>query len=332
MTTLSTRIAIIGSNSFSGAWFINHALSKGFEVMGFSRSPEAHPVFLPYKSNTNKAFRFVQANLNTDQAAITDIIRREKITHIVNFAAQGMVAESWQNPLQWFATNTIGNIGLHEQLRKLDCIAKYVHVSTPEVYGTCQGTVAEDTPYNPSTPYAVSKAACDMSLKAFFRNYGFPVAFTRAANVYGPSQLLHRIIPKTILSIATRRKLPLHGGGHSVRSFIHIRDVAAGTMNVMIDAKPGEVFHFSTARFISIRDLVSMICVMMGVAFEDSVSIVDDRPGKDSAYLLDSAKAHTILGWKDTITLEQGLDETIRWVRDNLEFLKNQPDYYIHKA
>jgi dTDP-glucose 4,6-dehydratase len=326
-----SRIAVIGSNSFSGAHFIDHALTQGYEVVGFSRSAETHGVFLPYKRNPNKNFRFVQAHLAADQEKIAGIIRDEKISHVVNFAAQGMVAESWQNPLQWFATNTIAHIGLHERLRGVTGLVKYVHVSTPEVYGPCQGTVTEEAPYNPSTPYAVSKAACDMSLKAYFRTYGFPVAFTRSANVYGPGQLLYRIIPKTILSIATGRKLPLHGGGHSVRSFVHIRDVADGTMRVLLDGRAGEVFHFSTARFISIREVVSMVCAMMNVAFENVVDIVDERPGKDSAYLLDSAKARTILGWKETVTLESGIGETIKWVRDNLDFLKTQPDKYIHK-
>ena len=186
--------------------------------------------------------------------------------------------------------------------------------------------------YSPSTPYAVSRAAADLSLMTFFKNYNFPVVFTRSANVYGPGQQLYRIIPRTILFILLGKKLPLHGGGHSVRSFIHIRDVAKGTWAVAKDAKPGEIFHFSTERNISIRDVVKLIAQKMNVPFEDCVDIVDDRPGKDAAYLLDNKKAKTILGWQAPTTLEEGVDETIHWVKENLEVLKQLPSHYIHKA
>ena len=173
----------------------------------------------------------------------------------------------------------------------------------------------ENTCYNPSTPYAASKAACDLSLMTFYKNYNFPACSDRAANVYGPCQLLFRIIPKTILSIETGKKLPLHGGGHSVRAFIHIRDVADATMRVLFNASAGEIYHLSTDRFISIRDLVLMICNQMKVEFDKVAEIVGDRAGKDQAYLLDSLKARSTLGWKETISLEQGIEETIAWVR-----------------
>jgi dTDP-glucose 4,6-dehydratase len=149
--------------------------------------------------------------------------------------------------------------------------------------------------------------------------------------VYGPGQQLYRIIPRTIFCILTGEKLSLHGGGHSVRSFIHIRDVAEGTLRVARSAKPGEAFHFSTPENISIRSLVERICELLGAKFSEVVEIVDDRPGKDSAYLLDSAKARKLLDWTDAVSLDQGLNETIAWVKTNLASLKQQPQKYIHK-
>jgi len=137
--------------------------------------------------------------------------------------------------------------------------SQYFHVSTLEVYGSCQEPIRENTNYNPSTPYSVSRAAADMSLMSFWKTYKFPVAFTRSVNVYGPGQQLYRIVPRTILSFLTGRKLQLHGGGHSVCSFIHIRDVADGTLTVARKGDPGEIFHFSTSRSIAIRSLVKMI-------------------------------------------------------------------------
>jgi dTDP-glucose 4,6-dehydratase len=324
------KIAVIGSNCFSGAHFIDYALENGAEVIGVSRSPEPSPVFLPYKKQHNPAFRFYQLDLNHDLKQIMRIAREFQPAYVVNFAAQSMVAESWQHPEHWFQTNAVATITLHDQLRRCDFLRKYVHVSTPEVYGSCQGLVKENTAYNPSTPYAVSRAAADMSLMSFYKAYNFPVAFTRAANVYGPGQQLYRIIPRTILYLLIGKKLQLHGGGQSVRSFIHIRDVANGTLNVARNSKPGEIFHLSTDLNISIRSLVELITKKMNVSFDDNVEIAGERLGKDSAYLLDSTKARETLGWRDKITLEQGIEETIAWVTDNLEELKKQPFDYIH--
>ena len=250
---------------------------------------------------------------------------------VVNFAAQGMVAQSWLNPEHWYQTNVMANLRLHEALRRRTWLKKYVHVGTPEVYGSTSGVITESAPLNPSTPYAASRAACDLHLRTFINQYQFPAVWTRAANVYGPGQQLYRIIPRTILSIRLGQKLQLHGGGHSVRSFIHIDDVAAATLAIARQAPTGECYHLSTARFISIRELVEMICRMMNADFTQVAQITDDRPGKDAAYTLDSTKARTTLGWRDTVTLEEGVRDTIAWVDAHLEEIRRQPLDYIHK-
>ena len=328
---MTEKAVVIGSNSFSGASFVDCLLGEEIETIGISRSPEPHPVFLPYKKRNPSLSQFFQLNLNHDLAAIMATIDAQRPDYIVNFAAQSMVAESWQNPEHWFQTNAVATIKLHDELRKRTYLKKYVHISTPEVYGSCEGLVKENTNYQPSTPYAVSRAATDMSLMSFFKAYDFPVVFTRAANVYGPGQQLYRIIPRAILFFLLGKKLQLHGGGHSVRSFIHILDVADGTLRVARRASPGEIYHFSTSRNISIRELVEMIANQLNLSFAEHVEVVGERLGKDAAYLLDSANAREKLGWRDQITLEQGIEETIGWVRDNLEEIKKQPFDYIHK-
>lgn len=333
---MSERILVLGSNSFSGASFVEYALACGATVFGASRSPEAHPAFLPYRWTANlKAadrFQFQQLDLNRDPDRIIKAVEEFRPEYVVNFAAQSMVAESWIFPEHWYQTNVVANVRLHEGIRKFDFIRKYVHISTPEVYGSCSGNVTEDAPFNPSTPYAASRAACDLHLMTFFKNYRFPVVFTRAANVFGPGQQLYRIIPRTILFILLGRKLQLHGGGRSVRSFIHIRDVADGTLRVAREGVIGEAYHLATRVTHSIREVVEMVCRKMGANFNEVVEVAGDRPGKDAAYLLDSSKARRALGWNDTITLEQGIDETIAWARENLEALRTQPLDYIHKA
>jgi dTDP-glucose 4,6-dehydratase len=336
MDSASHRIVVIGSNSFSGASFVSHCLREGWEVLGTSRSAEAPSVFLPYRWQRSAEelarFRFAQLDLNHHTTELLDAIADFGAPYVVNFAAQSMVAESWQNPEHWYQTNVVANVRLHEGLRKMSGLGKYVHVSTPEVYGSCSGDVREDAPFNPSTPYAASRAACDLHLQTFIRQYNFPAVFTRAANVFGPGQQLYRIVPRTLLFLALGKKLELHGGGHSVRSFIHIDDVSDGTLRAALRGEPGDVFHLSTKRTISIRDLVALMGDQAGVNFTDFVDIVADRPGKDSAYLLDATLARTKLGWQDRVTLEEGIADTQRWIEANLPSLREQPMGYIHKA
>ena len=333
MTKTREKIAVIGSNSFSGSSFVAYCLSLGVEILGISRSSETADVFLPYKWNINRSgvFRFEKLDLNHDTDKIADSIEKFRPDCVVNFAAQGMVAQSWEHPDHWYETNVIGNVKLHDKIRNFSFLKKYVHISTPEVYGNCTGKVTELMPFNPSTPYATSRAACDLHLRTFFNRYKFPVVFTRAANVYGPGQQLYRIIPRTIFYIKLGKKLKLDGGGHSVRSFIHIRDVATATLKIAQKGIAGEAYHISTDSYISIRALVELICRMMKADFAKAVEIVDDRPGKDAAYLLDSSKLRTELGWADHIGLEDGICETMGWVNDNFAELKKQPSEYIHK-
>jgi len=330
---MKNKILVLGSNSFSGASFVNHALSSGCSVFGVSRSTQPHDLFLPYSDNPKKNgnFEFHQLDLNNNLEEIVNLIKQQQIEYIFNFAAQSMVAESWDNPEHWFMTNTVATTILFNYLKDLNSIKKYIHVTTPEVYGSCSGYITEDTPFNPSTPYAVSRAAGDMSLRTFVDTYNFPAVSTRAANVYGAGQQLYRIIPRTILYIKQGKKLQLHGGGHSERSFIHINDVADATMKIALHGKIGDAYHISTKETITIRELVQLVCNKMEVKFDDYVDIADDRPGKDAAYLLNSSRLRDELNWKDMITLDRGIEETIDWISTNMDVLGSEVDHYIHK-
>ena len=329
-----SAVLVLGSNSFSGASFVRHLLQQGLDVIGASRSPEAAEVFLPYKwlkKEQQARFRFVQMDLNHDLEKLERLIREEHIQVVTNFAAQSMVGESWDKPDDWMQTNVVSVARLAERLRHIDFLEKYVHVTTPEVYGSTDGWIAEDTPFNPSTPYAVSRAAGDMLFRIYRETFGLPLVSTRAANVYGPGQPLYRIIPRTLFFLLTGRTLELHGGGVSTRSFIHIDDVSTATWQIAQHAPVGETYHISTDRIIAIKDLVSMICEKLHQPFDAHVTVVGERLGKDSAYWLKSDKLRSKLDWADTIGLEQGLDETLAWAQTNLAALNTQPMHYIHK-
>lgn len=327
------RFLIIGSNSFSGAYFCSYLLDREIEVYGVSRSQEPHSAFLPHKwSGESKNYKFKKLDINKDLNEVLNLVRDFKPNFIVNFAAQGMVAESWITPEDWYQTNVVSQVKLHNELRKIKDLKKYVHVSTPEAYGSTDGGwLKENYHFAPSTPYAVSRAACDLHLLSFFRAYNFPVVFTRAANVYGPAQQLYRIIPKTMILARTEGKLELHGGGHSVRSFIHMHDVCEATLKITLEGKPGSTYHISTNETISIRSLVNTICKMTNVKFDELVIETDDRLGKDQSYLLDSNKIREELEWQDVIPIKEGLEETLSWVDNNLSSLKDLPFEYIHK-
>lgn len=324
------KFAIIGSNSFTGAWFVDTLLDKGEDVLAISRSPEPHDVFLPYRWKGRRP-PFLQLDLNADLEAIDAALREARPEVVVNFASQSMVAQSWDHPEHWFQTNVVATVLLHERLRRMDWLRRYVHVSTPEVYGSCTGLVTEEAPFNPSTPYAVSRAAADLSLRAYHKRFGFPVVFTRAANVFGPGQQLYRIVPRAALFALTGKRMELHGGGRSVRSFIHVRDVCEGTWRLARQGRAGEAYHLSTTRHHSIREVVEEVCRQAGVRLQDLADVAGERPGHDAAYLLDSTKAKADLGWSAATTFEEGVAETLAWAREHRDVLLAQPLDYVHK-
>ena len=325
------KIIVIGSNSFSGAHFVNHLLKKKNNVLGVSRS-KVEKIFLPYKHNKNiKNFKFKKLDLNKNLNKLKKVILEFRPNYIVNFASQGMVAESWNSPEDWFNTNTTNTIDLLNFLKDQKYLKKYIHVSTPEVYGSTTKNIRENYIFRPTTPYAISRAATDMTLKAFYDAYKFPYIITRAANVYGPCQQLYRIIPITILNILSKKKIFLHGGGKSKRSFIHINDVVKATYLLMKNSKVGQTYHISTKNLISINSLVKKICLKLNVRFSDVVINTKDRLGKDNVYDLSSNKIKRTYKWKPQIKLDEGIDEMIEWVNKNFKKLKKYPWHYIHK-
>lgn len=327
------RFAVIGSNSFAGASLVAKLIADNKQVIGINRSPEGSNIFLPYKNiHSNGSYRFICADLNHSLQKIFDALDDFQPDVVVDFAGQGMVAESWISPEQWYQTNIVAKVRFHNLLRQAKWLKRYIRISTPEVYGSQEGLLKEAWQFNPSTPYAVSHAAIDMSLRAFHQQYQFPVIFTRFANFYGPGQQLYRIVPRTIINTLLGKKLQLHGGGTSIRAFIHGSDVADGIIKAASVGSIGEIYHFSSEKFYSIREAVELICERLGVESSSVVEIAPDRPAKDRAYLMDSSKARSELGWRDGYSFERGIDETIDWVKHSLDEIRGLQLDYIHKA
>lgn len=328
------KYCVIGSNSFSGQDFVDLLLDDpGSEVIGISRSAEPPPFMLRHRGRAEASrYRFQRFDMNRDMEALLAFLDRERPDYIVNFAAQSEVAPSWEHPEHWFETNTVALARLVNHLRRRDYPQRYLHVSSPEAYGTCVGRVTEETPDNPSTPYAASKAAADMLLSVYHKQFGFPLVTVRATNVYGARQQLFKIIPRAAIYLKLGRTIQLHGGGRAVKSYIHIRDVSRGELAILHHGTPGECYHLSPDEGIAVRDVVRLMCERMGTSFEASTEMVAERPGQDAAYVIDSAKARGQLGWAPAIGLSEGLGEVVDWVEANWEAILAHPHEYQHKA
>lgn len=326
------KVVVIGSNSFSGSDFIDLLLEENrFEVLGISRSAEKSPLFLPYKARKSSRFRFAQIDLNRDIDLLDQLLDDFRPEYIVNFAAQSEVAPSWKHPHHWFQTNAVSVTRLADILKNKPYLKKYVHISSPEVYGTCEGFIKETAPLNPSTPYAASKAAGDLSLFTFVKNFQFPLVMIRATNVYGPHQQLFKIIPRAAIYMLQKKKIPLHGGGVAIKSYIHVRDVSKGELLAMEHGHSGAIYHLSPDCGVSVKEVVTTIAHRLNLSFEETVDMVEERLGQDKAYTIDSTKARQSLLWKPTISLSEGVEKTISWVQNHFEEIKKEPLDYQHK-
>ena len=330
---MNKRFLIIGSNSFSGSNIINLLLSKNHQVIGVSRSNEIEKEFLNYKQNKNiRKFKFYKIDINkhSQRIKLNDIILKFKPNIVINYSAQGMVEQSWINPEDWYQTNLVSQTIFYKNIQKFRFINKIIHVTTPEVYGSNNQKIKENTKFNPSTPYAISRAAMDLHLLSLYKNFHLPIILTRTSNIYGPGQQLYRIIPKALMCSKKKIKLNLHGGGNSVRSFIFMDDVSEATYLLSQKGKIGETYHISNNEFISIKKLVLEISKMQNISFKKLCKKEADRIGKDKAYKLNFDKLKK-LNWKPKVKLRKGLLTTKRWMDNNLNILMKKELNYKHK-
>lgn len=329
----STTIVVLGANSFSGQDFVDLLLDDPrYRVIGISRSPERSPLFLKYRARADLSrYAYHSLDMNRQFDELANALDAERPAAIVNFAALSEVAPSWDHPEHWFETNTVGLAKLVNHLRRQDYLQRYVHISSPEVYGTCVGRVMEDAPLNPSTPYAASKAAADLLLATYRKQFDFPVMWVRATNVYGARQQLFKIIPRSAIYALLGRVIELHGGGRAVKSYIHIRDVSRGELAILERGELGAIYHLSPDGGSSVHDIVAKVCGLVGVDFAAAVKTVAERPGQDAAYVIDSTRARTQFGWSPTIGLDEGLAEVVEWVRSNLDEIRRLPLTYEHR-
>ncbi len=326
-----TTFVVIGSNCFTGSHIVDALLDDPRNiVIGISRSPEYKDIFLPYKRRKTSNFQFHQIDMVKNFDQLQGLLEQTKPPIVINVAALSEVGLSNEQPVEYFDTNTTSVVRLCNYLHRCSYLEQYIHISSAEILGSCSKQVREDALFNPSTPYAVSKAAADMYLNVLMRNFGFPAKIIRSTNVYGRHQQLFKIIPRAIIYLKLGRIIELHGGGRSVKSFIHIRDVVNGLLSAMKRGKCG-TYHFTVENDQAIADIVRFLCEMMGYDFNTSTRVIGERLGQDAVYRLDCSKASEELEWRPDVEFEQGVKETISWIDDNWDAVINEPLVYIHK-
>jgi dTDP-glucose 4,6-dehydratase len=323
---------VIGSNSFTGSHIVDALLEEqDSRVIGVSRSPEYKDIFLPYKRKSTPNFHFYQIDLARHPDELIRLLDEVKSQVLINVAGLSEVALSHERPVEYFETNTLGVVKLCNHLRTCSYLERYVHISSAEIFGSCEKPVTEEMLFNPSTPYAASKAAADMYLNTLIKNFHFPATLIRSTNVYGKHQQLFKIIPHTVIYLKLGKVIELHGGGKAIKSFIHVRDVVRGLLLAIDKCKSG-TFHFTVPSDHTVADVVRHISKWMGYDFENVTRVVGERLGQDARYWLDCSKAERELAWKPQIPFEQGVREVIEWIERNWFLIQQEPLVYIQKA
>ncbi len=250
---------------------------------------------------------------------------------VVNFAAQGELAASWEHPQDFFQTNCVALAGLIDYLKDQGGLQRFLQVSSSSVYSGSTIARTEETPLNPETPYGVSKAAIDLLLLAYHKSYGFPAQIVRPPNLYGPHQPIFRIIPKSIIMLKNGQRIDLHGGGRALRQYLHVRDASRAVLSVLERGGAGQIYNIAPDEASSIREIIAVICARLGKGFDTFTREVEDRRGHQTGLLIDSAKIRHEQGWYPQISLRSGIEGVLDWIERDWEDLVGQSLFYTHR-
>ncbi len=264
-------------------------------------------------------FKFIKGDIQSPDL-VSYVLETEKIDTVMHFAAQTHVDNSFGNSLAFTMNNTYGTHVLLEACRNYGKLARFVNVSTDEVYGeTSLGKehgLNESSRLEPTNPYSAAKAGAEMMAMAYYTSYKMPVITTRGNNVYGPHQFPEKMIPKFSLLASKQRKLPVHGDGMATRSYLYVEDVAEAFDIVLHRGVPGEVYNIGTKKERTVKDVASEICKVFGLDPEASLEHVRDRAFNDQRYYISDDKL-AALGWKERTSWKEGLKKTISWYIEN---------------
>ncbi|OGO90148.1 MAG: dTDP-glucose 4,6-dehydratase [Coxiella sp. RIFCSPHIGHO2_12_FULL_42_15] len=325
--------AILGGGGSFGIhtamYLLDHAKPK--KVLGIGRNLLRSE---PFSLNIEKrdGYEYHARHITYELDLLLELLDKEKPEVIINYAAQGEGAVSWKNSWRYFETNSMALARLTEELMKRDWLERFIQIGTSEMYGSATYPCTEEESIKPSSPYAASKVAFDMHLMSIHRFLKFPMNVIRPSNAYCSGQLLHRVIPKSLLLGRLGKKLPLHGGGRAEKSYIHARDLARAIHLVAEKAPYGTIYNAGPKEPTSIRRVVELCADALKMPFEQLCEVTGDRLGQDARYWLDSSAIKRDVGWEPQMTWEQGLKEMVEWTDKYLDQLKLLSTDYVMRA
>ena len=317
---IAMNLLVTGGLGFIGSNFIRLMLNRhddcrilNLDAQGFGSNIQN---LADYKDE--RRYTFFRGDI-ADSSLVSSLV--EKADLVVNFAAETHVDRSISRPDSFLHSNVNGVFCLLEAIRDHNPSVRYVQISTDEVYGDIlRGSSTEDSTLRPSSPYSASKAAGDVFVLAYARTYGLEAMITRCTNNYGPYQFPEKLIPKTIIRAKEGLKIPIYGTGENVRDWIYVTDHCRAVEQVLNSGRRGEIYNISAGEERTNLFIAKFILEMLGKS-EDQIEFVEDRPGHDARYSLDSSRIREELGWRPERSFEEGLQTTVEW------YLQN-PDWY----
>ena len=345
------RVLITGGSGFIGSNLLQRLFKeKGLHIFNLDKlSYSSDKQFGNLLKNNETKYKFLKVDLNNQQNT-RDALELSKPDLIINLAAESHVDRSIDNPKLFLESNTVGTFNLLEASRKywnsleLDKkdLFKFIHVSTDEVFGSLSktGKFNEKSQYFPSSPYSASKAASDHFVASWYQTYGFPGIVSNCSNNYGPRQFPETLIPLTIQKIIKNSQIPIFGNGENIRDWLFVEDHLDALFLIATKAKPGSKYCVGGGTEITNLNLIKLICEKIDNKFEihsnsdKLITFVQDRPGHDFRYSIDNSLIKNELKWEPKTSLNKGLDKTINWYYNNLEWCKgimNESKYNLER-
>ena len=327
------KILVTGGAGFIGSAVVRLAVRRGHEVVNLDALTYAANLENVASVSNSPLYSFEQANIR-DRAALDRVLDQHKPDAVMHLAAESHVDRSIDGPGAFIETNVTGTYNLLEATRaywtragKPDSF-RFHHISTDEVFGSLgeTGPFTEATPYDPRSPYSASKAASDHLVRAWHETYGLPVVLTNCSNNYGPFHFPEKLVPVVILNALHGRPIPVYGDGGNVRDWLYVEDHADALLLVLEQGALGESYNIGGENEARNIDLVRTICAEMDRLRPDNaphdrlITCVTDRPGHDRRYAIDPDRIRNELGWRPSVTVEEGLRRTVEWYLDNQDW------------
>lgn len=324
------KLLVTGGAGFIGSAVVRLAVARGHEVVNLDALTYAACLENVASAARSNLYSFEQADIR-DRAALDRIFDLHRPDAVMHLAAESHVDRSIDGPSDFIETNITGTFNMLEAARRYWVAQgkpagfRFHHISTDEVFGTLgeTGQFTEDTPYAPNSPYSASKAASDHLVRAWAETYGLPVVMTNCSNNYGPFHFPEKLIPVVILNALHGRTIPVYGKGENVRDWLYVEDHADALLTVLEKGTLGRSYNIGGENEARNIDIVRMICALLdemrpsGAPHDRLIAFVTDRPGHDARYAIDPSRIRGELGWRPSVTLEEGLRRTVRWYLDN---------------